>query len=547
MAYPTKIYLSLLAFFLLTIPVSHGQEEYDICVYGETASGVSAAIQAARMGKRVVLISQNSHVGGMTTSGLTATDINRNTLIGGIAREFYGHLYAWYENADAWKNQERDAFFNLSRKRTFTGKNDALKIQWVYESHIGEKIQLEMLRDANVKIVFKERLDLKDGVQKEDKKIRRIVMESGREFSAPMFIDATYEGDLMALAGVSYTIGREANSQYGETYNGVRVNEVLGEGETSVDPYVVEGDPDSGLLPHIEPRIWAAQGAADPNRVQAYCYRMTLTDDPANRVEIERPANYDPLLYEVLARKLQLKPETQLQQIITLTPMPNRKTDTNKLNFVGANYEYPEGDYATRERLCQRHREFALGMLWFLAHDERVPSHIRAEMEPWGLARDEFPENDHFPYQIYVREARRMVGEYVMTEKNCRRAAPEHATHSIGVGTYMIDSHHFSLVVDEDGKLRYEGGLGAKSASYPISYKSITPRAEECHNLLVPVCVSASHVAYSSIRMEPVYMVLGQSAGAAAALSLNERCPVQELPYSDLAAALQEAGQILQP
>ncbi|WP_197526844.1 FAD-dependent oxidoreductase [Pirellulimonas nuda] len=539
--------LSFFAVTLLAAPVCRAQAPYEVCVYGETASGVSAAIQAARMGKRVVLVSTNAHVGGMTTSGLTATDINRNTLIGGIAREFYGQLYAWYENPDAWRCQEREAFFVASQKRTFTGKNDALKIQWVYESHVGEKIQRAMLRDAGVELALNERLDLERGVEKGDGRIRRIKMESGRGFAAQVFIDATYEGDLMALAGVSYTVGREANSQYGESLNGVRLNPVIGREGKSVDPYVVEGDPASGLLPYIEPRVWAKDGEADPRRVQAYCYRLTLTDDPANRVAIERPAAYDPALYEVLARMLQISPETQLQEIITLTPMPNRKTDTNKLNLIGANYEYPEGDYATRQRIGQRHRDFALGMLWFLAHDQRVPPHIRAEMKPWGLPRDEFPDNGHFPYQLYVREARRMVGEYVMSEKNCRRVDSEPASESIGVGTYMLDSHQFSRVLDHDAKLRYEGGLAGKSVSYPISYRSITPKRDECPNLLVPVCVSASHVAYSSIRMEPVYMVLGQSAGAIASLAIDHRCDVQQLDYSELKQTLLDAGQILQP
>lgn len=547
MKYPITTRLALLAVMALMAPVCRAQDQYDVCVYGETASGVSAAIQAARMGKRVVLVSTNAHVGGMTTSGLTATDINRNTLIGGIAREFYGHLYAWYENPDAWKNQHRDAFFVASQKRTFTGKNDALKTQWVYESHVGEKILLDMLRDAGVTLVLNERLDLKNGVEKDGKEIRGIVMESGRKFSAQVFIDATYEGDLMALAGVEYTVGREANSQYGETQNGVRVNQLVGDGEASLDPYVVEGDPASGLLPYIEPRVWAEDGAADPRRVQTYCYRMTLTDDPENRVAIQRPATYDPMLYELLARTLRQNPERELQQIITLTPMPNRKTDTNKLNFIAANYEYPEGDYATRESICQRHRDFALGMLWFLANDPRVPPHIRAEMKPWGLPRDEFVENGHFPYQLYVREARRMVGGYVMSEKNCRRANQEPASQSIGVGTYMLDSHHFSRVVDNEGKLRYEGGMGGASASYPISYHCITPKHDQCHNLLVPVCMSASHVAYSSLRMEPVYMVLGQSAGAIASLAIDNRCAVQQLDYPKLEATLLEAGQILQP
>lgn len=539
--------MSFLLLLFLGQAYGQAEKEYDVCVYGETASGVTAAIQAARMGKKVVLISQNSHVGGTTTSGLTATDINRNLLIGGIAREFYRRIYAWYENPEAWRNQDRESFFFASRKRTFTGKNDSLKTQWVYESHVGEKILLEMLEEAGVELVFNERLDLQNGVTKTGKNIRSIRMENGNEFTAGVFIDATYEGDLMAGAGVSYTLGREANSRYGETYNGIRLNEVIGSGETSVDPYVREGEPSSGLLPYIDAGLWAEEGSAD-KRIQTYCYRMTLTNDPGNRIPIEKPANYNPLWYEVLARELRLNPDRELQQIITLTPMPNKKTDTNKLNFIGANDDYPEGDYAAREKIRQMHKDFALGMLWFLAHDERVPEHIREELKPWGLPEDEFRDNDHFPHQLYVREARRMIGEYVMTEHNClrgddRKAAP----YPVAIGTYMLDCHHISRVVDADGKLRLEGTLGGKSVKpYPIGYHAITPKSAECDNLLVPVCLSASHAAYASIRMEPQYMVLGQSAGAAAALSIDRNCAVQALPYSDLKAQLLKAGQIVE-
>lgn len=538
--------LSLLIFMSCGLLGQAQLLQYDICVYGETASGVSAAIQGARMGKKVVLISQNSHVGGTTTSGLTATDINRNTLIGGIAREFYRKVYEYYQKPEAWKNQDRESYFQSSLKRTFTGKNDSLKIQWVYESHMGEKIMVKMLKEAGVDLVFNERLlPDKGSVKKKRKSIRSIKMESGKEFSAAVFIDATYEGDLMAQAGVSYTVGRESNKQYKETLNGIRLNEVTGNEAASVDPYIEEGNPDSGLLPYIEPRLWAEEGSAD-KRVQAYCYRMTLTNDPANRISIEKPASYNPLWFEVLARELRLNPDKKLQQIITLTPMPNKKTDTNKLNFFGANYDYPEGNYAIREKIAQRHKDFALGMLWFLGNDARVPEHIRGEMREWGLPKDEFVENDHFPYQLYVREARRMIGKYVMTEYNCRTDRRVVAPYSIGLGTYMLDCHHVSRVIDPAGKLRLEGTIhNTRVSPYPIGYHAITPMASECDNLLVPVCLSASHVAYSSIRMEPVYMVLGQSAGAAAALSIDEKCSVQKLPYEALEAQLLKDQQIL--
>lgn len=537
------------ALLLALLGVSHsgfGQpSRYDICVYGETASGVTAAIQAARLGKQVVLISQNNHVGGVITSGLTATDINRNTLIGGIPREFYRRIYAYYQKPAAWKSQDRESYFISTLKRTFTGKNDSLKIQWVYESHVAETILLEMLAEAGVEVIFHERIDLSNGVVKKKNRIRYIRMESGKEFVASVFIDATYEGDLMAASGVSYAAGRESNSQYNETLNGIRLNHVIGSAETSVDPYILEGDAGSGLLPYIEPSLWGKEGSGD-DRVQAYCYRMTLTNDPANRVTIDKPSGYNPLWYEVLARELKLHPDTMLQQLITLTPMPNRKTDTNKLNFFGASYGYPEADYTMRAKIAQMHKEYALGMLWFLGNDDRVPTHIRREMKDWGLPKDEFTDTGHFPYQLYVREARRMIGEYIMTERNCRREGNVTAPFPIALGTYMIDSHYVSRVVDEDGRLRMEGTLNERGVSpYPISYHAITPKLSECSNLLVPVCLSASHVAYSSIRMEPVFMVLGQSAGTAAALAIDKDCAVQKLPYGDLRRQLLKDHQIL--
>ncbi|WP_257666472.1 FAD-dependent oxidoreductase [Parapedobacter tibetensis] len=524
-----------------------GKTSYDICVYGATASGVMAAIQAARMDKSVLLISDTDHVGGVATSGLTATDINRNTLIGGIAREFYQHIYAYYERPEAWRNQDRESFFVSSLKRTFTGKNDSLSMQWVYESHVAEEIMKEMLEKAGVTVVYNERLDLEKGVEKEGQQIARIRTEQGSSYAAKRFIDASYEGDLMKLANISYVIGREANSTYGEFHNGIVLNEVIGNGEQSVDPYIIKGDSSSGLLPFVDAQLWGSEGEAD-KRTQAFCYRMTLTNDPENRVPIEKPAGYNPLWHEVLARFLELNPDKQLQQIITLTPMPNKKTDTNHLDFFGASFDYPEGDYATREEIAQRHRDYALGMLWFLGNDERVPEHIRTEMAAWGLPKDEFADNDHFPYQLYVRESRRMIGEYIMTEHNCLLANRVAASDPVAVGTYMLDCHIVSRVVDAEGKLRNEGsvyGRGLRTGPYQISYQSITPKAEECENLLVPICLSASHIAFSSIRMEPVYMVLGQSAGTAAALSLDEQCTVQELDYGKLRAKLLQDGQII--
>ena len=525
---------------------SKNNSEYDIVVYGETASGVMAAIQGARMGKNVVLVSKNSHVGGMATSGLTATDMNRNTLVGGIAKEFYHNIYNYYLKPDAWKNQDRDSYMQSTLKRTYTGRNEALKIQWVYESHVGEKIMLDMLKNADVTILFNERLDLAKKPMMNNTQIRTIHMESGKEITGKVFIDATYEGDLMAKAGVSYTVGREANSKYNETLNGIRINE---EGPnlpllSKVDPYVIEGVPTSGLLPFIQPKIYGKNGEAD-NKVQTYNFRVTLTNDPNNRIPIEKPANYNPLLHEVLARRLQVEPGLTLQKIVSLTPMPNKKTDSNFMNLFGASYTYPEGDYTMRATLDQLHKEYALGMLWFLANDPRVPKHISDEIQEWGLPKDEFLDSGNFPYQIYVREARRMVGPFVMTEHNVKKENKEFAPESIGLGSYAMDCHYVARVVDNDGILRNEGTIFVPTTPYPISFKSITPFESECTNLLVPICLSASHVAFASLRMEPVYMILGQSAGTVAAMAIDGKSNVQDVSYKKLSKRLLKDGQIL--
>lgn len=539
-----NITILLLLFFSFTTSISASSTLYDICVYGESASGVVAAIQGARMGKKVILLSKNNHVGGLATSGLTATDMNRNDLIGGITKEFYNKIYTYYLKPESWRNQDRESFMTSTLKRTYRGKNDERQIQWVYESSVAERIMLDMLKVAGVEILFNQRLDLGKDIQKEENTIKSIQLENGKTIEAKIFIDASYEGDLLARAGISYTVGRESNQQYGETLNGIRVNYDQGKDLTKISPYIKEGNPKSGVLPYVTPKEWGKQGEED-KRVQAYCYRMTLTNDPDNRMAIQKPRNYQPQWYEIYARMLKLEPETELQKIITLTPMPNKKTDTNHLDFFGASYDYAEAGYKTRAEIEQLHKDYALGMLWFLGNDKRVPEHIRKEMLDWGLPKDEFTDTANFPYQIYVREARRMVGTFVMTEKNVRKADRSLAEHSVGLGSYALDCHYVSRVVDQDGKLRNEGTIFAPTTPYPISYYSLTPREEECSNLLVTVCLSSSHVAYSTIRMEPVYMILGQSAATAASLAIDADVPVQKISYDILKYQLLQDGQLL--
>lgn len=519
------------------------QKRWDVCVYGETPAGITAAIQAAKMNKQVLLISNTAHLGGVATSGLTATDLNNFRSAGGLTRDFYQRLYTYYSDSSAWRSESRDVYFERSKKRTFSGKNDSLKMQWVYESRVAEGILKKMLQEAGVAVVYKERLQLKNGVEKKDTSIIAIRMENGHRYQAKIFIDATYEGDLMAKAGVSYSVGREANSVYNETLNGIKLNEIIGKDHVSIDPYVKKGVPSSGVLPFLEPRIPGADGEGD-HRTQSYCYRMTLTDDPANRINIVKPTGYQPLWYEFLARMLELNPGLLLKNIISFTPMPNKKTDTNQADFVGANYGWPEGNYADRNKIAQMHKTYVLGLLWFLGNDPRVPDSLRTEMKRWGLPKDEFKDNGNFPHQLYVREARRMVSDYVMTEKNCNGEEP--VQDAVAVATYPLDCHYVSRVVDEQGRVHAEGSYGKqKNTYYTISYRSLRPRSSEASNLLVPVCLSASHVAYSSIRMEPVFMVLGQSAGTAAALALDRNISIQELPYDVLKPVLLKDGQVL--
>lgn len=510
----------------------------DVCIYGESASGVMAAIQSARLGKKTVLVSKNTHVGGMATSGLTATDINRQDQVGGIAAEFYGRIWDYYIQPEVWRNQTRDEFMESSKKRTFSGKNDDRQIQWVYESGVAERIMKDMLDEAGVKVIYNAPLDLEDGADVCDGRICAIHLMNGMDVKAKMFIDCSYEGDLMAAAGVSHIIGREGTETYGEDMAGICKFDFI-----PTSPYL--NGKDGELIPYVAPQMYGEVGSGD-NRTQAYCYRVTLTDDPENMIPIEKPENYNPALYEIVIRRFAMEPELQLKNIITFTPMPNRKTDTNHLDFFGASTGYAEGDYAVRARMEQEHKDYAVGMLWCLGHDDRVPEHIRAEMLRWGWPKDEFVENGGFPYQIYVREARRMIGEKVMTQHNVQKNDRIPVEHSVGIGTYMMDCHFVSYVAG-DGGVIVEGGIFTGTKPYAIDYYSLTPKREECSNLLVPVCLSASHVAYTTIRMEPTYMVLGQSAAVAAVQAIDSGCAVQDIDYPELRSTLEELGQFLTP
>ena len=513
--------------------------EYDVVVYGGTSGGVSAAVQAARMGKTVVLIEPGRHLGGLSAGGLGATDIGNKKAIGGIAREFYRRIKAHYANDAAWTREKRADFKGR-------GHDPAEDAAWTFEPHVAEKVFRDLVTGHKVPVVFGQRLDLKAGVRKDGPRITSIVMESGEAYRGRVFIDATYEGDLMAKAGVGYHVGREANATYGETLNGVQVaHDRFHQFVRNVDPYVRPGDPSSGLVPGVHAGPPGKDGEGD-RRVQAYNFRLCATDVPANRRPWPKPAGYDERRYELLLRNFEAG-DLRLPWAPSL--MPNRKTDANN-NFavstdhIGANYDYPDGDYATRERVWADHVGYQQGLMWTLANHPRVPERVRQHFQTWGLSKDEFTDTDNWPHQLYVREARRMVGPYVMTEHNCRGARA--AADSVGLAAYTMDSHHTQRYVTRDGFARNEGDVQVGGfPPYPVSYRSIVPKAGECPNLLVPVCLSASHIAYGSIRMEPVFMALGQSAATAAALAIDARVGVQAVDYGKLRERLLADGQVL--
>lgn len=513
-------------------------ERYDVVVYGGTSGGVTAAIQAARMGKSVVLVEPSRHVGGLTSGGLGATDIGNKKAIGGLSRDFYHRVYQYYARPEAWKLERREDY---QSRRQQSGEDT----MWTFEPHVAEEILRQMLAEAHVPVIYGERLDLKQGVRRSGERIESVRMESGRSFAGKMFIDTTYEGDLMAGAGASYHVGREANSVYGETYDGVQLGSKKHQFKLPVDPYRTPGDPASGLLPGIHAGSPGEHGQGD-QRVQAYNFRMCMSNDPSNRRPFPKPAGYDPLRYELLLRYMQAG---EFDVLGNNQMMPNHKTDTNNngafsTDNIGMNYDYPDGDYATRQRIFNEHVTYQQGLMWFLANDPRVPQKVHDEIQRWGLAADEFAATGGWPHQLYVREARRMISDYVMTQKNCQGV--ETAPASVGLAAYGMDSHNTQRYV-KDGYASNEGDVQVHGFTpYPIAYRSIVPKESESANLLVPVCMSASHIAYGSIRMEPVFMVLGQSAATAACQAIDAGCAVQQVDLAKLAARLKADGQVLE-
>ncbi len=540
-------------------------QSYDVVIYGGTSAGVSAAIQSSRMGKKVILIEPSNRIGGLTTGGLGKTDIGNKQAIGGISREFYQNVKKYYLKPENWIWGKREAYRGVGYN---TFDEDAM---WAFEPSAALKIYFDMLeKEPNIQIVYHQRLDRKSGVKQENKVIQSIQMETGQIYQGKMFMDCSYEGDLMAASGVSYTVGRESNSQYGESLNGVQANNVsltLHKKASmnsihhnfidGVSPYLIKGNPKSGLLPFVRADKPGMDGQAD-HKIQAYCYRMTLTNHPENRILFKKPLGYKELDYELLFRNYEAA-KGDIRKMYDygdpLVPwinseMPNRKTDTNNqkgfsTDFIGQNYQYPEASYEDRIKIAALHRKYQQGLMWTLAYHPRIPKQVRDVVSQWGMCKDEFAADGGWSDQLYIREARRMVSDYVMTQRNCEALAV--AQDVIGLGAYQMDSHPIQRYVDLNGYVKNEGNVEAHvDAPFPISYRSIIPKKSEVSNLFIPVCLSSSHIAYGSIRMEPVFMVLGQSAAIAASIAIDKNVQTHEVLYPELRAALIRNHQILE-
>lgn len=520
----------------------------EIVVYGGNAAGVVAAVQAARMGKSVILLEPGKFLGGLTTGGLGATDTGAPVSVGGIAREFYGRIYQYYQQPAVWHHETRAAYV----PRHELAVSEKLKLHWFFEPHVAERHLHLLLEEVGVTVHFESPLDRSPGgVRKDGATIHAIRTVDGREFTGRVFIDTTYEGDLMAAAGASYIVGREPRSRYNEKLNGIIY--LPARRTAHIDPFVIPGKPESGLLPRILPEAPGPEGEGD-GRTQAYNFRMCLTDVPENQVPFTKPDGYDPINYELVLRHVlgskpgMLPGNKNTSGLFTLTPMPNRKTDSNNRNlfstdYIGRSWDWAEASYARRDEIRREHENYIRGLFWFLSTDERLPAELRNEVRRWGLAKDEFTANQNWPTQLYVREARRLIGEYVITEHDCRNQRPIEDV--VALGSYALDSHVVSMFVDENKKLRLEGAFFESVRPYPIPYRALLPKKREVANLLVPVCISASHAAYGSARMEPVFMMLAQSAATAAALALEDKVSLHELPYAKLRARLEADGQVL--
>lgn len=489
---------------------------HDVVVYGDSAAAVAAAIQAKRQGLDVVLVNSTDFLGGMTCSGLSASDIFHRDAVGGVVRELYGRI----------------------------GQHYGKPYIDYFEPHVAQAAMDGMVKDAGVKVFLNEQLDRSaGGVSKEGTQLKSFRTLSGKVFAAKVFIDASYVGDLMAAAGVSYAVGREPNALFAETLNGAQRGDNKPRKHYTqkdkdhfikdIDPYIKAGDPASGLLPFVFAED-PVTGEGD-RRIQAYNYRLCVTTDPANRLPFTKPEGYRELDHEMLLRNLEAG---DVRFPALLHKLPNGKTDWNSMHavgtdYVGANWAYPEADYATRRKIEQAHELYIRGHLWTLANHPRIPAEIRTQASTYGLCKDEFPTRGGFSPMIYIREARRLQGAYVMTELDCKgKRTPDDP---VALASFGLDSHAVRYFVTSRGFLERDGVIwNVPPRPYGVSYRSLTPKAEECTNLLVPVCLSATHAAHGSIRMEPVFMQLGQAAAMAAGIAIKQGTSVQAVPYAQI-------------
>ena len=524
----------------------HAAETYDVVIYGGSSAAITAAVQVKKMGKSVMIVSPDKHLGGLTSGGLGFTDSGNTGAIGGLSREFYRRIYKKYQHPDVWRWENKEQYANEGQETRSMVHDD--QTMWTFEPHIAEAVFEEWIAEMDIPVIREVLLDREKGVKKEGTKIVSITTLCGKTFTGKQFMDATYEGDLLAAAGVSYHIGREDNSVYGETWNGNQAGILHHQHwfkPGAVSPYKVPGDPNSGLLRYISTDPPGIRGTGD-HRVQAYNFRVCMTRHPENRVPFPKPEGYDPENYELILRVFDYGWRETFDKFDMI---PNLKTDTNNhgpfsSDFIGENYDYPEASYERRKEIIAEHIRYQQGLYYFTANDPRVPEDVRNAMSQWGLAKDEFVETGHWPHQMYVREARRMVGEYVLTEHDClgTRTPPR----PVGMGSYTLDSHNVRRYITAEGYVQNEGDIGVSPRKpYSIDFGCLLPKKAECTNLTVSVCVSTSHIAFGSLRMEPVFMILGQSAATAAVFAIEENVAVQDVDYDKLKGRLLADGQRL--
>ncbi|MEA5129498.1 MAG: FAD-dependent oxidoreductase [Proteiniphilum sp.] len=541
----TELFILLFAVSFSFLSCNKDPLSADVIIYGGTSAAIISAVETIQSGKSVIIVCPDKHLGGLTSGGLGFTDSGNTNSIGGLSREFYHRVWLHYNDSAAWKWQKHSEYGNKGQGTV--AMDGESRTMWIFEPHVAEKIFEDLISENNIPVYRDEWLDRETGVEVVNNRIVSLTTLSGKKFKGKMFIDATYEGDLMAAASVSYTVGREPCSQYNEEWNGVQA-EVYHHGhyfKTPIDPYLIPGDPSGGLLPYISDEPVQPNCTGD-DKIQAYCFRLCMSNHPENRVPFEEPEGYDPADYELLARIFE---SGWNEWFAKYDIIPNRKTDTNNhgpfsSDHIGMNYDYPEASYERRKEIIQDHTNYQKGLLYFVSTDERVPREVRDRMQNWGLAKDEFTDNGNWPHQLYIREARRMVGAYVTTENEVLGKVD--VPNPIGMGSYTMDSHNIQRYVTAEGDVQNEGDVGVHPKKpYQIAYGSIVPQKGECENLLVPVCLSSSHIAFGSIRMEPVFMILGQSAAAAAVIAIDNKINVQDVPYGQLEQVLLSKNQIL--